>query len=182
MALEYDDVDGPALLSSILSGGAQEWFLFRKDDLETESTPEDIGPSATNRAAIVKISVPHVFKTGKRMYRMYSTENTAKLKISKVGSKDSYGFKLEAEWFVPGLDADVLGMGVMAQNDKVFGIFKLMNGKQIQVGCTISSGILTFDFDSGEVEQGGLGMTFKLSAYDKTVRIYEPAPQLTPEA
>ncbi len=182
MALEYDDAAGPALLTSLLSGGSKRWWLFRKADVETFSAPAAVAPGAANAAAIVTITTAHVFKTGKRMFEMYATENTAKLKVSKVGSKDSYGFKTVAEWFYPGLDATVLGMGVMAQNDQLLGIFELMNGKLIQIGAEATPGVLTFDFDAGEIEQGGLGMLFNLSAYDKTVAIYDAVPQTTPEA
>jgi hypothetical protein len=180
MALEYDDLAGPGGFDELISGGSKRCFLFRVEDLETEQTPEALSAAATSPAALATIADAHVFKTGKRMFEMYATENTQTLKTTVVGGKDSYGLKMEGEFFVPGVDATTLGIGVMSKNDKLIWLMELNNGKFLQIGSSRWPARLTFEFSAGEPESGGLGVTFKIAAFGTTVAIYEAEPQTIP--
>lgn len=180
--LAFDDLTGPNAFSELISGGSKISHLFNWDDVATEEVPETLSPSATNPAALATIVNAHTFATGKRMFEMYATENTQTLKTTVVGGKDSYGLKMEGEFFVPGVSAKALGIGQMSKNAKMGWIMTLNNGTRLQVGSKKFPARVTFEFGVGDVEGGGLGITFKITAYGPTVCIYTAEPQITPEA
>lgn len=182
MPLELEDQLGPTGLQSLVSGGSKRCYLFNWDDVETDSQPENLTPSATDAESLSLISTPIVFKTGKKMYEQYATENTQKLKTTVVGGKDSYGLKIEGEFFLPGLSAKALGIGVMGTYAKMGWLYELNTGQRILVGSKRWPARLNFEFDGGEPEAGGLGITYKVAAFGTTVAVYEPEPQLVPEA
>lgn len=75
-----------------------------------------------------------VMKAGKRAFVMYSTDDTAELKIDPVGEKDGISLLMKLSIFHPGLRKKILGFIGAAKNENLFLIAQDNEGQYYLLG------------------------------------------------
>ncbi len=75
-----------------------------------------------------------VMKAGKRAFTMYTTDDTAELKIDPVGEIDGISLLMKLSMFHPGLRKKILGFINAAKNEDLFFIVQDREGQYFLLG------------------------------------------------
>lgn len=106
MPQDYIDLAGPDG-GTVNTGGIKDFVYWApKGDLDTIAAP----PAApASLSELVEIDGDHVFKSTKKMWKVYCTVDKGELNAALVGDIDGHGWNPELKIFYPGVEIDALG-------------------------------------------------------------------------
>lgn len=170
--LHPDGVENPGGIATL------HGFARIADMLVIQKTKELTDPDATP-VNVAQIDVPHTFKPGKSMIKLYSTQNKGTLKSAVVGDYDGIGKKTSGELFLPGLTAASLGNSRLLENTNGILFVDMSDGQVVQVGSERFPAKCKTDFDATNNE-GLRGTKIMFETYER-MTIYTPGFNFTPD-
>jgi hypothetical protein len=147
--MEFTDINKNLPNGENMGGIRQTvYFGFHAD---VESFPEKpLNPQTLESNATLTGSI--VMKTGKRMFRLYITDDTGEFNIESVGEVDGKSFVLHLKLFTPGLQKSVLGFMNSAKNDNLVFVVTDAEGQQYVMGDEMRPAVY-----QGAPDGGGTG-------------------------
>jgi hypothetical protein len=131
MAIEFTDITKNLPNGENMGGLVQEIYFGYHADVATwptkPSNPADLEASALLTGDIV-------MKAGKRMFKMYITDDTGEFKVEPVGEVDGKSFLQHLTFFHPGLTKKLLGFMNAAKNENLVFIVKDSDGQMYLMG------------------------------------------------
>lgn len=171
MAVVYEDLAGMDG-SFENGGGTMETIYFAPiSDFETIVAPPAIGTGPT-LSDDIKITGPHVMKTGKKLLSMNVNYDSGQLTAAVSGE---IGGRSVAPSFVCqyiGLTAQVLALQRAVKNDRYLFFIPLADGTVCQIGTEMRPARAAIDFDSGKAQEGLKAGTLTVTSVDNAVWVY----------
>jgi len=128
MAIEYKNFTNPVAQKGNMGGIKQEVYFARRDDFASLAAKPDPDTNP-DLGDLNKLTVgTDTLKPGKKLYRFYNTREKGGLVAERQGEADAVSHKITLKVFTPGLQAEVLGM-LNIPNDEF--IFYVPSGNQI---------------------------------------------------
>lgn len=145
-------------------GGLYDGGFFGEiEDVETWPAPLAVPVAIGDR---VKYLGDFEMKTGKRMYQLYTTKDTAEVSDESVGEFDGKSFESSYEGFTPGTEAETLEWAMTVNNGNFFFVPRERDGKyRIIGGPGNPAKIDTLSIKTGKDAKGRKGCTFKFKAW-----------------
>jgi hypothetical protein len=173
MALDYSEIKGRANLTYNV-GGFMHFLFCRKSLCTSIPDPLDIEDIALATVdQLVKVTDPITFAGNDGFTKMYCTLKKGTGKGVNNAEQDATGLDLTYEGFVSGLNAEDLGNLQMAQSDELIVLGVTADGKYMRLGNSQVGAFLKYEFDVATMGGGVRGAKVTISAFDKTVCIYE---------
>lgn len=182
MAITYMDLVGPDG-GEINQGGIKDFIYWApKGDLDTIAA---LPAAPANLSELVEITADHVFKSTKKMWKVYCTQDRGNLEAAITGDIDGKGFNPQLTIFYPGVSTDALGF--VSQWIRDAGICWIpmigAGGSNIffQLGiedlwARVSAG----QFGAAKNSEGVRGTELTIMSYQPNPIIYSGALTLTP--
>ncbi|HEX8348337.1 MAG TPA: hypothetical protein VF598_00115 [Hymenobacter sp.] len=127
----------------------------------------------TGRGDSVTIDGSHTFPTGKGFVKCYTTLKTAQLKLDPTGERDSRGKKIDFTFFHPGNSKEVAEFDRQIKNQEGIILVKTPDGELLQLGSEGLGVEILGSYDSGTLDSGKRGFTFKVEGYANGLLFYE---------
>lgn len=129
--MDFTDINKDLNEGNNMGGIAQVAYFCKWDDVQTfPSLPS----SPANLAANGTLTGDLVMKTGKKMNKIYITDDTGEFEIEPVGETDGKSFVKHLRLFNPGLKASLLGFMNYAKNENLVFIVKDNDGQFYLMG------------------------------------------------
>lgn len=171
--LHPDGVENPGGIASI-SGFA---LIGDFETIQAVKGLKDVGATLEN---VSQIAVPHVFKPGKCMIKVYCTQKKGTVKSDAVGDWDGIGKKTTTSVFIPGIDAKVLGTVRLIECSNGIVFAQMSDGTIMQIGSERFPAKAKGSFDSSDNE-GVRGTTITFETYERLIE-YLPGLNFVPAA
>mgnify|MGYP001765650618 CR=1 FL=1 len=127
----FTDIDKNLVNGENMGGIAQYIYYGLHSDVEDWPTKP---ASPTTLAENGALTGDIVMKTGKKLNKLYITDDTGEFRIEPVGSPDGMSFILHLLFFHPGLNKDILGLINKAKNENMVFIVPDNNGAKFLMG------------------------------------------------
>ena len=121
----------------------------------------------------VTINGSHEFQTGFGFIAAYGTLNSGKLQLTPTGERDGRGKKAAFEFFNPGNTKAAAEFDRTIKNESCIVLLQTADGVVQQVGGPGLGAEILGSYDSGTLESGRRGYTFKGEAYQNGNQFYE---------
>ncbi|OUJ68826.1 hypothetical protein [Hymenobacter crusticola] len=151
----------PGLLSDIMVAAMQD-FKTIKGVKKT-----------TGRGDSVTIDGSHVFNDDKGFFKCYTTLKTAQLKLGNTGDRDGRGKKIDFTFFHPGNSKEVAEFDRQIKNQEAILLVQTPEKVWLQLGSEGLGVEILGEFDSGTLDSGRRGFTFKVEGYANGLLFYE---------
>ena len=138
--------------------------------------------AAATLEALGKLTGSVVMKPGKKMLKLYVTDDTGELKFETVGELDGKSFVTHLSVFNPGLKPKLLGLLNMVKNGNVFFIIPDNNGQMFLMGDAIRPAIFTGSPDgagTGKETASRRGISMEFVYKTSNLYAYEGSIPLT---
>lgn len=144
MAILFDDIDKNLPNGDNMGGTRQYlWYGYHKD---VKTWPE---PPATTGSITLEANGSYtgnlIMEEGKRLFKMYITDDTGELKMPLVGDTDGQSYEMNLTFFHPGLSKKILGFVNANKNGNLVFIAPDAEGQLYLLGdkdrpCTMVNG------------------------------------------
>ncbi|WP_022821899.1 hypothetical protein [Hymenobacter norwichensis] len=121
----------------------------------------------------VTIDGSHAFADGKGFAKCYTTLKTAQLKLGNVGERDGRGKKIDFTFFHPGNSKEVAEFDRQIKNQTCIILVTTPDGEVLQLGSEGLGVEILGEYDSGTLDSGRRGFTFKVEGYANGLLFYE---------
>ena len=177
--MDFTDINKNLVDSGNMPGVAQLVYFGLHADVATWPTPPS-GPADLEAAASLVGSI--AMSAGKKMFKLYSTDEAVSLQINPAGETESKFFEVVLNIFHPGLQNKILGFMNATKNANMIFIVKDNHGKMFLLGDSLRSVKFTGgeNIGPGTNEKRGVGMQFTYKT--PAVYSYEGDIPLTPAA
>lgn len=169
--MDFVDIEKDLNQGENMGGIAQTIYYGKWEDVQNWPTKPD-SPATLEDAGVLTGNIE--MKTGKRMFKMYITDDTGEYQAETVGEKDGKSFVMHLRLFHPGLKARILAFMNAVKNDNMVFIVPDNNGQMFLMGDALRPA--TFEDDGDGAGTGketsarrGIGMHFTY----KTSNLYE---------
>lgn len=112
--------------------------------------------------------------------KVYSTQDTAQLKLDPTGERDGRGYKASLEFFNPGSGKEAAEFTRIIKNYSCIMLVKTPDGRVQQVGAEGLGAEIVGSYDTGKLSGGRRGTMFKAEAYQNGNQFYEGTIDLLP--
>jgi hypothetical protein len=148
-----------------------DWF----DKIAGFKTTNNPGDSVTiDGAHTFKVNPDAAVVGGKYGFlKLYSTLDTAQLKLTPTGERDGRGYKASLEMFNPANTKESAEFMRIIKNFDCLILVKYPDGTIEQVGSEGLPAEIVGEFDSGKLSGGRRGTTYKAEAYQNGHQFYE---------
>ena len=118
-----------------------------------------------------------VMKTGKRMFELYTTEDSAKLELNPIGEEAGKGIAMVLNVFAPGLAAKILGFINAVKNEDLVLIVPDNEGQYFLFGCALRSAKFTGGdgTGTGSTTEGRRGVAMSFTYHSSQLLDYTGA-------
>jgi hypothetical protein len=130
--MDFVDIDKNLNNGNNMGGIAQEAYFAKWEDVATWPTQPDA--TAADIEANGELTGDLVMNTGKKMNKIYITDDTGEFVIESVGETDGKSFITHLSLFNPGLKKKVLGFMNYAKNENLVFIVKDNDGQYYLMG------------------------------------------------
>lgn len=158
--MSFPEIDG----RESMGGYTSTAYLAFIEDIETFPTEPDI-TAVTDVGDLVRLIGSYVMKTGKNFYEVKVPPQTSKHSPESQGELGGKSFKVTGEIYVPGIDAQSMGLARMLNNR--FGLL-VINDPDGKTRIALGSKSLPLTFtpkgDSGSKGTDKKGFTFTYEA------------------
>ena len=178
--MEFTDLNKNLVNGENMGGIAQTVYFGLHDDVATFPT-KPAAPATLEAAGVLTGDI--VMKTGKKMFKMYLTDDTGEFQIEPVGPKDGKSYVLHLKLFHPGLSKKVLGFMNATKNENLVFVVPDNNGNSYVMGDALRPATYEGPGDGAgtgkaTADARGIGMefTYKTSnvfVYDGNVPLTE---------
>ena len=134
-----------------LGGLSQKIYFGLWTDVATWPT-EPVAPVTLDAAGTLTGDI--LMKAGKRMWKMYITDDTGEYKMELVGEVDGHSFVNHLSLFHPGLQETILGFMRAAKNENLVFIVIDSDGQKYVMGDALRPAVL-----AGSPDGAGTGKT-----------------------
>lgn len=121
----------------------------------------------------VTIDGSHTFAAGKGFVSCYTTLKTAQFKLGNVGERDGRGKKIDFTFFHPGNSKEVAEFDRQIKNQSAIILVTTPEGEVLQLGQDGLGVEILGEYDSGTLDSGRRGFTFKVEGYANGLLFYE---------
>ena len=158
-------------------GGTQQigWYASLGDIL-TVATP---GASPSEEEDEFVIKTPHIMKSGKNFFELYTEVNKGSITYERLGSEDGGGFKATLAIFIPGDSKKLNYITNKVQSSKYIVLMPDSDGLINQLGSEAFPASIKLG-KTTETNEGVKGYTGEIVAYMPWKIIYEAAVPTTP--
>lgn len=121
-------------------------------------------------------------KPGKRMFKIYITDDTGEFNIESVGEVDGKSFVCHLNFFTPGLQTKILGFINAAKNDNLVFIVTDAEGQQYLMGDAMRPAVFQGSPDgsgTGKETAARKGMSCEFTYKTGNVHVYTGTVPLT---
>jgi hypothetical protein len=153
-----------------------DWFE-KIADFKTTTEP---GDSVTIDGSHTFLPNPDTVGKNYGFIKVYSTLDTAQLKLDPTGERDGRGYKASLEFFNPGSGKEAAEFTRIIKNYNCIILVKTPDGKVQQVGAEGLGAEIVGSYDTGKLSGGKRGTTFKAEAYQQGNQFYEGTIDLLP--
>lgn len=129
--MEFTDIDKNLNNGQNMAGIAQEVYYCAWDDVATWPTKPD-APATIEANGTLTGNI--ALKAGKKMNKIYITDDTGEFEIEPVGETDGKSFVTHLRLFNPGLKQKVLGFINWAKNENLVFVVKDNDGQFYLMG------------------------------------------------
>lgn len=178
--MDYLDMNGPG--GQALNIGGTEQFLSYAP-LVDFLTLEESDPieTALSDAALIEISVDHVFNTGKNFIKIYTTEDKGEYDFNGQGEMDGNTLKPVLKFFYPGAETAAFAFAAKSQNQKFIWMVPLGDGTVVQLGTAQFPASVKCQWKSATNSSGVRGMEVEVTcAVAKVINKYTGVISYTP--
>jgi len=153
-----------------------EWF-DKIADFKTTNAP---GDSVTIDGSHTFLPNPATPGKDYGFLKVYSTLDTAQLKLDPTGERDGRGYKASLDFFNPGSGKEAAEFTRIIKNSSCIILVKTPDGKIQQVGAEGLGAEIVGSYDTGKLSGGRRGTTYKAEAYQQGNQFYEGTIDLLP--
>ncbi len=180
--IQFTDIAKNLTDGQNMGGIAQEvYFGYHSDVLTFPTKPTD--PASIDLSAVLSGSL--VMKPGKRMFKLYITDDTGEFKIETVGEVDGKSFVLHLSFFTPGLQDTVLGFMNASKNENLVFVVTDGEGQQYMLGDALRPAVFQGSPDgggTGKETAARKGLSFEFTYKTANLFIFKGTVPLTPSA
>lgn len=167
----FTDINKNLIDGENMGGISQTIYFALHEDVETWPTKPD-NPQTLDELGVLTGSIE--MKAGKKMHKLYITDDTGELNFEPVGEQDGKSFVIHLSLFHPGLNPNVLGLLNKVKNDNMVFIVPDNNGAYFLMGdatrpATFVSGAEGVGTGKETAGRRGVGMEFVY----KTSNLYQ---------
>ena len=147
--IEFTDINKNLPNGQNMGGVQQAIYFGYHADVETFPA-KPVNPVTLEANATLTGNL--VMKTGKRMFRLYITDDTGEFNVESVGEVDGKSFVLHLSFFHPGMQKTILGFINAAKNDNLIFVVTDSEGQQYVMGDEMRPAVY-----QGAPDGGGTG-------------------------
>jgi hypothetical protein len=166
--MDLFDLNGPQGKDNT-PGMKQTLFIAAEQDFTTIKGVK----KTSNPGDSVTVDGSHAFAADKGFIKCYSTLKTAQLKLGNVGERDGRGKKIDFTFFHPGNSKEAAEFDRQIKNQTCIMLVTTANGQILQLGSEGLGVEILGEYDSGTLDSGRNGFTFKVEGYDNGLLFYE---------
>jgi hypothetical protein len=178
--VDFTDINKNLPNGENMGGLAEKIYFGYYDDVATWPT-KPVAPSTLEDLAALTGDI--VMASTKRMFEMYTTDDTAEFSIESVGETDGKSFVMRLKLFHPGLQKKILGFINAAKNENLVLIVPDNDGNLFLMGDALRSAKYEGSPDgagTGKETAGRKGISMEFSFKTTNIYDYSGAVPLTP--
>ena len=179
MTIEFTDINKDLPNGQNMGGLTQEiYFGFHADVLTWPTAPV----AAVTLAANAVLTGELIMKPGKKMFKMYITDDTGEFKIEPVGEVDGKSFVNHLTVFHPGLKSMLFGFINAAKNDNLVFVVQDNDGQKYIMGDKFRPAIYAGSpdgFGTGKTTAALKGLSMEFTYKTSNLYIYSGNVPLT---
>lgn len=156
-----------------------EWFDEIADFKKTNNAGDSVTIDGSHTFKVNPDATTPGAKYG--FLKVYSTLDTAQLKLDPTGERDGRGYKASLEFFNPGSGKPAAEFTRIIKNSSCIILVKTPDGIVQQVGLEGLGAEIVGSYDTGKLSGGRRGTTYKAEAYQNGNQFYEGTIDLLPD-
>lgn len=149
--IDFTDIDKNLPNGENMGGITQEVYFGYHADVAAFPT-KPVTPTTLETAAALTGDL--IMKAGKRMFKLYLTDDTGEFKIEAVGESDGHSFVEHLTLFHPGLQKKILGFINAAKNENLVFVVIDSDGQKYVMGDALRPAVF-----AGGKDGAGTGAT-----------------------
>lgn len=167
----FTDIDKNLVNGENMGGIAQIVYFALHEDVATWPAKPS---SPVSLSANGVLTGDLEMKAGKKMYKLYITDDTGEYKVEQVGSPDGISFVQKLTFFHPGMGPEILGLLNAVKNENMVFVVADNNGAKFLMGDETRPATFSGSGDGIGVgketsARRGVGMEFSY----KTANVYQ---------
>lgn len=177
--MDFNDINKNLVNGENMGGVCQEIFFALHSDVLTFPT-KPVTPASLDENAVLTGDL--IMKTGKRMFKLYISDDSGELKIEPVGETDGRSFVMHLTFFHPGMQKTILGFMNSTKNENLVFIAQDSEGQKYLLGDALRPAIFQGSPDGNGTSKetaGRKGMSFEFTYKTGNVYVYQGSVPLT---
>jgi len=177
--IDFTDIDKNLPNGDNMGGLTQVVYFGYYADVETFPIPP-VNPTTLLLASALTGEL--VMKPGKRLWKMYITDDTGEYKMELVGEIDGHSFVNHLSLFHPGLQETILGFMRAAKNENLVFIVIDSDGQKYVMGDALRAAVLSSSPDgagTGKTTAARKGISLEFTYKTNNQFVYKGTLPLT---
>lgn len=181
MAITMQDIDKNLPGGANMGGISQTIYFCTHEDVATFPTEPDLA-TAADMEAMGQLTGALVMKAGKKMNKIYVTDDTGEVEMESVGELDGKSFVMHLRFLNPGLQKKILGFINYAKNSNLVFIAPDNNGNLFLLGDATRAAVFAASPDgigTGKETSARAGVSMEFTYKTKSLYHYTGTIPLT---